>query len=238
MTLRVWAYIEKYGITEQDYKDILKSDPLATGLVDPDLKRYQPSTQFMYTPPSPCDSTPDVQNVTFTTKNVSSSEQVATDTYSVDVSHYDAIGADAAVGELKGRLTENGKWTWQTQTSQGSSQSNSNGVSMSVGGPPCHSNKPPLMQAYLDKVYGTYAFREVQGTVALQGNVPPQATGTPSSLVSIQDAKGQLTEIYPNAKGEWVAVGDLRFPLTVTAKGHIKTITALPPDRKIDFGAN
>jgi hypothetical protein len=236
----VKAYIEKFGITENNYQDILKSDPLATGMIDPVSTRYRPTTQFMYTPPYPCDSAPVAEKVTLSTKNLSASEHEARDEYSVDVSHYDKVGGDAGVAELKGRLTEGGKWTWLTQSSQGKSQSNISEVKMAVGGPPCGSNKPPLIQAYLDDVYGTYAFREVEGQITLQGNLTPSKTGIASLPVpiSILDSKGRQVKIYPNAKGDWVAIGDLAFPLTVEANGSRKILANAPADRKIDFSQN
>ena len=158
----VKSYLEKQGITEKDYPEIWQHDLLAIPSSVPDPKRYEPSSQFQYSPPAPCDSTPVATRVGFERKSTSTTEKTVTDRYQVDVTHFDQFGANAGV-DLKGKLTETGKWTWTTSTSNSNATTQVDTISMSVGGPHCGWPGSPLIRAYLDKVYGTYAFREVQG---------------------------------------------------------------------------
>lgn len=246
----VKSYLAGYGITETDYADILKSDPLAVVGSIPDPKRYVPLLQFMYTPPSPCEGSPIAEKVTLTHKNTSTLEQTSADEYAVDLSHYDDFSVDAAVGEFKGRLEEDGKWTWKTETSNSNSETKIDAISMSVGGPPCTSHVSPVMQAYQDTVYGTYAFRSVPGNVVLQGNMPAAvaahrppigplgeiiAHSVASGTVTVRDQSGQEMEIYPNSKGEWAVVGNLSYPVTVIANGDTTVLRTAPPHNKIDL---
>jgi hypothetical protein len=238
-------YLTGYGITEADYSEILQHDPLATGMSIPDPKRYEPSIQFMYSPPQPCDKAPITEKVTFTRKAGSGHAETMADQYSVDLSHFDRFGDSAATAELQSKLTENAKWTWTTETPQSTDHTQLESITMSVGGPPCGTKTSPLMQAYLDKDYGTYAFREVQGNVVLQGSLGPTTQTTPSEAVGItvaeprkilvKDGTGRESEMYPNAKGEWAIVGDLAFPVTLTINGVSKVIRSAPADKNVDL---
>ena len=112
---------------------------------------------------------------------------------------------------------------------------------MSVGGPHCGWPGSPLIRAYLDKVYGTYAFREVQGEALLQGNLPANtwnstvSSKTLSNQVLITDAQGRSIKTYANSNGKWAVGGDLTFPVKLTAKGVTTIVPSRPSDGKVLF---
>jgi hypothetical protein len=222
----VKGYLDALGITEDEYSAIWHHDALAIPNSIPDPGRYAPSSTFMYSPPTPCEGTPQASLVAFDRKTTSTSEQTVTDQYEVDLAHFDKIGADAGAAEFKGKLTESGKWTWTTQASKSNSGSQLDTISMGVGGPHCGWPGSPVIQAYFDKVYGTYAFREVQGAVALEGMLPTatdqirpalgiasaMVTGaTPSNKVIVKDASGRQTDVYTDAKGTGQFLGTSPF---------------------------
>jgi hypothetical protein len=237
------AYLESQDITESDYPDIWKHDPLAQDGSVPDPKRYEASSQFMYSPTTDCKGigAPDTTRVTFSRKSTQVTEEIIADQYSVDLTHIDDFGFNAGIGHINTKLARSGRWTWTTQTSHSDSQAKIDTVSMSVGGPPCGSRTFPSMQAYLDKVYGTYAFRKPEGPLALTGNLDGKFFENVANNVdgpvkiTIRESSGRESEVYPNAKGEWAITGDLKFPVTLSANGVTKVINSAPRDLNVQF---
>ena len=243
------------GITEQDYADILKRDPLAT-VVAPPPDRYELRSSFDYVPPHPCDIQPLTTTLTFQREQTSTSEHAVTDEYDVGITHQDNVGFGSSDDGVTLTLKLSGKWTWTNESSVAHSSSTTDTASLAAGGPSCGYNGATRINAYFDKVYGTYAFREDNAGPALQGTITAAAPtmtisgvstpshgiataeAAPAPIRSIEvrlvDATGHEQRTFTNAEGQWTFVGPLTFPVQVTANGVTQVYHAATPGAEIN----
>jgi hypothetical protein len=225
--------LQDNGITEQDYPDILKQDPLAGG-VTPHADRYVLQTSFDYVPPHPCDIPPLTTTLTFQRQQTSSTEHAVQDDYDVALTHSDRVSFGSSTNGVDLTIKESGKWTWTNQSASGNSTSTTNTATLAAGGPSCGYSGATRINVLFDKIYATYAFREDTGSTALEGAIPTTPNVAPSVVTSgigvavtsthspelhLIDADGHEQRTFVNASGSWRFVGTLKFPVTVTGNG-------------------
>jgi hypothetical protein len=226
--------LEDNGIIEQDYPDILKRDPLATGAIDPPVDRYELRTSFDYVPPHPCDIAPLTTTLVFQRQSTSSTEHIVQDEYQVGLTHKDKVQFGSSDDGLGVAMTLSGGWTWTNQSSSGSSTSTTETATLAAGGPKCGFDRATSIDVYFDKIYRTFAFRERKGTPTLHGSIASAAVVGTMSIASGQslsvtevrrtevqlvDANGREQKTFTNANGEWNFMRPVTFPVTITANG-------------------
>jgi hypothetical protein len=227
--------LEDNGITEQDYPEILKRNPLAIGVTDPPADRYELQTGFSYVPPFPCDIHPLTSSLTFSRLSTSSTDRIVQDEYQVGLTHKDKVKFGSADDGLQVTLELSCAWTWTNQSSTGSSTSTMDTATLAAGGPSCGFDRASYIDVYFDKIYRTYAFRERKGAATLHGSIVSAAAPAmtmsiasgqslavaevPATEVRLVDANGRQYRTFTNAKGEWNFMGTMAFPVTITANG-------------------
>jgi len=177
------------GITERDYVDILKQNPLACSKFNldgngalhcvpsvptsvPPSDRYELQTSFAYVPPSNCSSQPLTETLTFQRQTTHVTEYIVQEEYSVAVTHRDTVEFGSEDDGLALTMSASGSWTWINQSASARSTGITDTATLAVGGPSCGFNRATHIDVYFDKIYKTYAFRERSGTPTLQGSIP------------------------------------------------------------------
>jgi hypothetical protein len=225
--------LASYGITTQDYAEMLKVDPFAKGSTVIDPRRYQPlNTTFPYEPPF-AQGDPATKfkfNATYTSNTTTSS---STETeYSVGVSasedfHFTPL--------FKTSLKVDNKWTWGASDTRASSSGTSESATVTVGGPAFGYTGPTDMAVYYDVIYKTFMFAPLVTQSSFKGVVLDKAgTALPAREV-IVESNGVRKRTFTNARGEYRIFGDVSGPVRLLVGRTIKELPQLPATRKVDI---
>jgi hypothetical protein len=223
-----------YGITAQEYPEILKADPPANGTIV--VNRFQSlNTTFPYEPPYAPSEQPSTLTFKAEYKSTSSSEETYAWETSVGASVKGSLGFIALA---KTEMKYEDKWTWTGSNTSSSSTSTSQSASVTVGGPAYGYSGPTDIAVYYDLIYNTFLFAPVDTTLqplSLHGSVKNSsgkaAGGKEVGLV----ANGVKYRTFTNTKGEYRIFGKISGPLQLHAGGVKRQLSQLPADRKADI---
>jgi hypothetical protein len=227
--------LEKYGIKDDDYPDILGRDPLAQNTSDINLPRYVPLKTVPYAPPAKSGAGVNIQNLILTSSSTSTATQTAKDTYTVGLTFTAKEDGKVAQNTLKNV----NKWTWTHEVSRATSTGSSSSAIANFGGP---AKSMPAGQhfitVYLDSLYRTFAFAFVADQpVALHGTVVG-ADGKPKANIEVTLFEnptqyptfitlGTPHRTVTNAKGEYTFFGNINGPATLQI-GSVTRAVNLP----------
>jgi hypothetical protein len=142
------AALDKRGLTDADYAQILSTNPFAkgSGTIDPD--RFIPiNVSFPYRPPPPGGGST-TQTLTLSNEQTQTSTHEATAEYSASMK----VQFVPKVFYAKSTLT------WTNKSSSGKSATSKQSASATVGGPAAGFNGPDIVQIYWDTVYSSFMF--------------------------------------------------------------------------------
>ena len=228
--------LQSYGISQQDYPEILKADPFAASSppATPDPQRYQPLfITFPYEPPfSPGDPVPTLKFTATYTKTQGASS-TAENEYTVGLSLSSEGGFP---GLAKLTLKDELNWTWNSTDTRSTSNETTNSAAVTVGGPAFGYQGPTDMAVYYDVLYKTFLFAPLPTTPpTLTGAVTTRAGKAVSGKEVIISSTGKRYRTYTNAKGEYRVFGNLSGPVRVQVERVTKQLPQLPSTRRADI---
>jgi hypothetical protein len=237
--------LQRHGITQADFPDILKRDQFAGSVRRPpifpilphplDPVRFQSvHTTFPYEPPfSATDSVP-TYSFNLTGSVTSAAGHTAQDDYKVGVTI--SAGVDF-LGLAKSSLKTDDSWDWTNTSSTSNSSASTQSASVTIGGPAFGYTGPTEMEVYFDTVYSTFLFRPLEpGTpLAVEGMLKSRAgKPVPRKEVTIV-ANGVTYRTFTNAKGEYRFFGKIHGPVKLQSSGVIKSLPSVAPSRPIEL---
>ena len=214
------------GITSSDYRDILARDPLADGQSSPpDPNRYVLiNATYPYEPPYSANDPVPIQTFSISDSSLTSFGSDISETYKVGLT---VSGSGGFLGFAKATLKDTASWEWTTKSSQTKSNGSSQTASLAVGGPAYGYAGNTLLLAYLDKLYGTFAFALADVAdykVRLKGSLKRQNRDPlPWTEVRVS-VNGVSHRTVTNAKGEFIVLGEVDGPVELEASGVIQKI--------------
>ena len=195
--------LQLYGITAQDFPEILQRDPFASGVSAFDPARYRPTFETFPYEPNLLATDQLMPTTTFTISNseVTSAGSSGQDMYQVGLSTTGSVNVAVAKVTLKADAS----WAWTNTSSQSSSSGTSQSATVTVGGPSFGYTGATDIEVYYDTIYGTFLFRAletklravVRGTLTSRGGRPLVMTEV--SMV----ANGLKYRTFTNSKGEY-----------------------------------
>jgi hypothetical protein len=223
-----------HGLTDADYKEILKADPFASGSSTIDPIRYLPTnTSFPYIPPfSPGESGP-----TFTyvqqndlTATQSQSSQLA---YSVGVS---ASGGVDFLSVYKATIKAEQAFTWTNSSETSHSSATSQSASVTVGSPSYGYEGSTDIAVYYDSLFKTFMFSPITDTnVAVEGKVQSKLKRAVTGREVFMYANGKKYRTFTNEHGHYRFMGKFAGPIQVEVTGVPKKVVPPSPKPKVDF---
>jgi len=228
--------LQSYGITPEDYPQMLKADPFAYGTPTVDDKRFQfVFTTFPYEPPyAPGDPVPiDKGGLAYSSTGTRST--TVQNEYTVGVS----ISGSVNFAELfKASVKTENKWTWTSTDTRSTSTSTSESASVAVGGPAYGYSGPSTdIAVYYDVIYKTFLFTWVETTLqpSLYGSVKTPSGKVVSGKEVDLVANGIKHRTFTNTKGEYRIFGTISGPLQLQVDGTKKQLLQVPRDKKADI---
>jgi hypothetical protein len=224
-----------YGITAQDFPEILRHDPFASNPV-PDPARYiYTGYTCPYIPPAPGSGKPDVCGFTVAGSRTSTMGTQVTTNNIITV----AAGQDlGTIAFFQASLKEEAVWTWTTTSSMSTATGTSEMASVMIGGPALGYTGSELFAIHQDAIYGTYVFIPIEFSqlrFAFKGTLRT-STGTPlaSSEVTMV-ANGVDYHTFTDAKGNYQFWGNIRGPIEEFRSGGIRLLPLVRPNKSIDL---
>ena len=230
--------LRTHGITTQDFPEILKADPFATGSgplggLTPqrftfiDARRFKSlGFTFPYEPPfAPGDK---ATTLTFNLENSTTQSSAS----SVETSH--TVGLSASIEfnlVLKEKVKLDNKWTWTNSTTNSTSSDAKESASVTVGGPSFGYTGPTNIQVYYDVLYKTFLFVPVGSGLepSLQGVVTRSSKRVVAGKEVVVVASGVKYRTFTNAKGEYRIFDKIPGSVLVQVGGVTKPLTLLTP---------
>jgi hypothetical protein len=253
----VGKVLKEFGISESEYCEILKHDPLAPGRPrcpqqpgsSPSLPRYVPLKEppFVYQRPLRKDDPPNVFTINLSDSSLSTMETTAQDEYTVKLS----TSAEAAISKVVDlKLTAAKTWKWTNKFSRSSSTGTSTSATATIGGPSFTwggAGGEHFIQVYVDSIYRTFAFGFVRNKpIALAGTVVT-ANGmlTPERIevILVEDDRkyptftiaGEKHQTFTDANGKFTFFGTMSGAARVQAAGVTKVVQLPQPDIKLQL---
>ncbi|HXI26668.1 MAG TPA: carboxypeptidase-like regulatory domain-containing protein [Pyrinomonadaceae bacterium] len=220
-----------YGITEQDFPEMLKADPFADGSTKIDRNRFQIIGEtFPYLPPR-------TGKGAMLPKQVDISYQTeATNSSTVENETKVALTAEAGVGTpaLKATLKFDESWTWTNKDTRATNAVTSEKASATVGGPAFGYTGPTDVAVYYDVLYKTFMFAFVEDKLdAFHGNVS-DALGKPVSWKQVVvTSQGKRYRTYTDANGDYRVFGQISGPVRIRVGKTIRRLRRVPATRTI-----
>lgn len=224
--------LQHYGLTTEDYANILKVDPFADG-PHPVSSRYVAlNTTFPYEPPySANDSVP-------TYNFMLSGNSTSTTTSSVENDY--KVGLDIKTGAsfiASASLENKDDWEWDNTSSKSDATGTNQSAAVTVGGPAFGYTGPTDMGVWYDRIYKTFMFRPVNTDQkpGLKGTLKDR-NGKPVALKEITVvAHGTTYRTFTNARGEYRLYGDVSGPVTIRANGATQQLSKIELNKAIDL---
>lgn len=226
--------LQAYGITTQDYAEILKADPF-TNPIQIDTNRFKSlNTTFPYEPPyAEGDPVP-----TYSFK----ATYASTDTSSSSVENEYSVGLTVSGGldfikVAKISFENENSWTWTDTKTTTASTGAEESAAVTIGGPAFGYSGPTDMAIYYDTLYKTFLFAPIDGTLklALRGLVKSRSKKAISGKEVILMANGVKYRTFTNAKGEYRIFGKISGPLQLQVDGVKKRLSTRRPPKKANI---
>jgi hypothetical protein len=245
----VMQTLAHYGITAQDFPDILKRDPFAAPVRPirpvpatphaaaappaPDPARFKPlNLTFPYEPPySATDPVPTL-NTTVSNADTATTTSAATDDFKVGVTNSVDLAAP-----VKASLKSDASWDWTNTATASATNRTAETASVTVGGPAFGYTGPTAMEVYYDTIYKTFLFRPLEfPTIAFQGRLLSKGNKQPMAWKEVVlIANGTKYRTFTNARGQYRFYGAINGPLKLQAALDTKVLPQIPHERVIDF---
>jgi hypothetical protein len=154
MPADVASALASAGITQADYAEILKTDPLATGgALDPSRFKFQ--TEIPYEPVAIKGQNPTSTKYVVNKTITSAWANTANVSYTVKM---DASGGVDFFGLLSAKLTVANSFTWTQNNQFSSSQGSTVSALTSITQPAFEYTGPTVLNIYLDTIFNTFVF--------------------------------------------------------------------------------
>jgi hypothetical protein len=222
----VAAEFNAAGITQNDFADILRLDPLLSAQPDPERFELLSPTGYSYEPPSQGGSA---------NSSIIALAKVVTNTSGHEMQSSGAVGmtisaetSKEAADLIQSKLKVTNKWEWTSKASTSYSNSVSETASATIGSPSATYGGPTLLLIYVDRIYKTFAFALSSPTVAL-----PRTTG----IVLYDDGKplarrskvtltknGFSQHTYTDPSGRFSFSGLIAAPFSLQASDEAETV--------------
>ena len=229
----VAARLQAYGITPDDFAEILQADPFTDDMLPIDTDRFQPlHTTFPYEPPfAPGDPVPTLSFTATYAETDAISTSVANE-YSVGVT---VSGSFDFLSLFQAKAKAESKWTWTDTDTRSEATGTSESVSVTIGGPAFGYSGPTDMAVYYDVLYKTFVFIPIEPELppALHGSVISSAQQAVSGKEVILLTDGVQYRTFTNAKGEYRMYGEFSGPLQLQVDG-VK-FEPVPRQNKVDI---
>ena len=206
--------LQTYGITPQDYPQILRADPFANGATAISPARFQSlHTTFPYEPPF----APGDPATTFKTTLTNSTTDSATSSTQNDYTVGLTVSGDTNfLSIFKASIKAESSWTWTNTSSTGTSTSTTESAAVTVGGPAFGYTGPTDMAVYYDVLYKTFVFAPVTGPIEFKGMLTSRSRKPVGGQEVVVTANGKKYRAFTNAKGEY------RVPEKITGSVQLK----------------
>jgi hypothetical protein len=177
--------LNKAGLTEEDYAEILKTNPFASGESKLDPDRYLPTTHsFPYLPPpKPNDPVP---TLTYTQKSTLARSASHTAQTQYNMGYSVTAGID---GLFKASLKTSQSLEWTNSATTGSSKTSAQQASVTIGGPSYGYDGPTDVRVYWDTVFSSFVFRFAEEAPSVSGRLI-DAEGSPVASEPVTLAAG------------------------------------------------
>jgi hypothetical protein len=225
--------LQSYGITTADYAEMLKADPFANGTTVIDPKRYQSlNTTFPYEPPFASGDPP----TTFKFNATYSSTTSASSSTQVETTVGASVSGDVSFASLfKTSAKAEGKWTWTSADTQGSSSSTTESATVTVGGPAFGYTGPTDMGVFYDVIYKTFMFAPIGTPAGFRGVVVDRAGKALAAQEVIVEANGVRKRTFTNSRGEYRIPGAVSGPIRLQVGKTVRQLPQLPATRRVDI---
>jgi hypothetical protein len=212
-----------YGITSADYATMLGRDPYASGTPSVDTSRYALTwTTLPYEPPLAAGDAPASTTLTITNETTTTHTDSVSEEYSVAFSF--KTGGDFT-SWLSGSLSSTTTFTWDDAEEYTSSSTSTQSASVTITGPSFGYTGPTDMGVYYDRLYGTFMFAPITGTLSLSG-VVSDGFGAPiaNTEVIVSTSSGPL-RTFTGPRGDYRIYGASAGSATVQVDGVASNVT-------------
>lgn len=180
-----------YGLTTDDFAQILTADPFAYGAAAIDSNRYAPlNMTFPYMPPLSPGDRPTTTNFTASMSTTNTVSRTASHQYSQSVS---ASGSVNFLSVFHASLKASDTWTWTHSNSHSTSTATTESASVTIGGPAYGYAGPTNIAVYFDAIYKTFMFAPFVP--------PPHSSKFEGAIVSDSGASVLGKEVTVTADG-------------------------------------
>lgn len=189
--------LNKAGLTPDDYKQILSTNPFFSGSKSLDPNRFLPTTQsFPYVPPySPNDTSP---TLTYTQQNT----VVRTASHTAETKY--GVGFEVSAGFsglFSASLKVSTSLEWTNSSSKSSSNTATQSATVTVGGPAFTYTGPTDVLVYWDSVFNSFAFAFADQPAAHSGTMM-DANGQPVAYEPVTlSSGGQQLSTFTDSRG-------------------------------------
>jgi hypothetical protein len=228
----VMERLQLYGITAQDFPDILKRDSFASGSPILDPTRYHPlNTTFPYEPPR----LPNNPQTTLTFEQSNSTD--STQSLSKEEEYTVGLSFEGEVGRIiKTKLKTSNTWTWKSSSSTSTSAGALEKASVTIGGPSFGYRGPTDMEAFYDALYKSFVFRPVEGRLITLGGTLSSSDGKPLAGKEISVVAGGIKyRTFTNAEGRYRFFGNMIGPAKVRVDRTTWTFPNVQPSETFDI---
>jgi hypothetical protein len=223
-----------FGITEQDYSDILNQDPLANSTAAPEAPRYVSLlTTLPYEPPfSATDAVP-LQNYALDNGETLTHTDSYQDSEKLGIT---VQGGFDFTDFLKLSLKEENVFTWTHSNITAASTGSEQKASLTMGGPAFGYSGPENIAVYYDTIYNTFAFFPFEARGETIHGVVLGSNGKPRVGVAVTaTAGGRQYHTFTNVKGEYHFTSQLRGPIVIQAGAVSQQLPRVDTAKSFDF---
>lgn len=215
------AKLDSYGLTDADYAEILKANPMAsaTDTTTIDTTRYLPTTQsFPYNKPASDGTQPlttlDINNTTTTTS-----------THQVQVQNTVTATFTQGMPNVL-HFKEVGQLQWTYTNTYGTSTTTTQTASVTIAGPGKDSQVPYSdVLVYWDTVFNTFMFDFAKDQPAYSGTVPSTQGMAVSNQTVTLTSGGKTYTTVTDANGNYRFHHVPKGQATVKVKGQTQAVT-------------
>lgn len=227
--------LQTYGITPQDFPEILRADPFANGTPTIDANRFEALlTTFPYEPPFAEGESPPRFSFNAGYSSTASSSSSVGNEYSMGLKVKGSLGF---INLAKQSFESENSWTWLDTDTRSTSTEAAESASVTVGGPAFGYSGPTDMAVYYDVIYKTFLFAPIETALkpALRGSVMSRSKKAVSGKEVILVANGVKYRTFTNAKGEYRIFGKISGPLQLQVDRVKQKLPKLPLQKRADI---
>ena len=229
----VMQRLQTYGITPQDFPEMLKANPFASGATTIDPARFQVMhTTFPYEPPFAPGDPATTFKTTIANSTTDTSSRSTQNDYIVGLS---VSGDTNFFSIFKTSIKAESSWTWTNTSATANSTNTSESASVTVGGPAFGYTGPTDMAVYYDVLYKTFMFAPVTGPIELRGVVTSRSRKIAAGQEVLVVAGGKQYRTFTNAKGEYRIPGKMAGPVQLRVGRVSKNVPQAGPNVNIEL---